>query len=84
MRARKITLRIERITVEGGRPSRAALSEAIGRELGQLLSAPGALETLRGGGWALRLDGGRIAPKGPGEAALGQAVARATMGALKR
>ena len=84
MTARRITLRIDRITVEGRRPSRAALAEAIRRELGGLLSAPGGLEGLQRGRELRRLDGGRIAAEGPGDAAFGRAMARATYGVLKR
>ena len=84
MSARRITLRIDRITVAGARPSRAALARAIEHELTTLLAEPEAVETLRGAGATPRLNGGRIAPKAPGEVALGRAVAQATMGALKR
>ena len=84
MTARRITLRIGRITVAGARPSRAALTKAIERELATLLKAPETVDTLRNARVVPRLNGGRIAPKGPGEAALGRAIAQATMGALRR
>lgn len=84
MRPRRITVTIGRIAVDGPRPSRAALAAAVTRELRTLLAAPGAAETLRGAGAVERLDGGRATPDGQGDAALGRAVAQATMGALKR
>lgn len=84
MGPRKITLSIDRITVTGTRLSRAKLAPAIERELTVLLAAPGALEALRGSGAVPRLDAGQATPKGPGEAALGAAVVRATMGVLRR
>ena len=84
MTARRITLRVDRITVAGAGPSRAALAKAIERELATLLTAPGTVDTLRSAGAVARLNGGRIAPKGPGEVALGRAIAQATMGALRR
>ena len=84
MSARRITVRIDRIIVESGRPSRAALAAAIERELKRLLAAPGAIEDLRGAGATEMLDGGALSPRGPGDAALGRALAQATMGALQR
>jgi hypothetical protein len=84
MSARRITVRIDRIIVESGRPSRAALAAAIERELKRLLAAPGAIEDLRGAGATEMLDGGVVNPRGRGDAALGRAVASATMGVLRR
>jgi hypothetical protein len=84
MNLRRIVLNIDRVTIEGTYPPRAVLSAAIARELERLLGARGAADELRPAGTVARLDGGRIAPERPGADSLGAAVARATIGALRR
>jgi hypothetical protein len=84
MSARRVTVLIDRIVVEGGRPSRAALAAAIEHELKRLLAAPGAREGLRGAGATEKIEGGAVDGGGRGDKAVGQAVASATMGALRR
>ena len=84
MSVQRITVRIDRITIAGGRHDRRTLAAAIERELGRLLAVPGAVDALGPGRWSGRLDGGRVRPNGDGERALGNAVARATYGVLSR
>ena len=84
MSVQRITVRIDRITIAGGRYDKRRLGAAIEREFAQLLAAPGAVDALGLARWSGRLDGGRVRPGGDGERALGKAVARATYGALSR
>ena len=77
----RVTLRIDRVVTD--RPlDRQALAEALRHEIAALVTAEGA--TALGPGRALgQLAGGRIgAPAAP--AATARAVARATLGALRR
>jgi len=84
MSRQRVTLRIDRIQVEGAQISRTALAEAIVDALQQSLSAPGGLEGLRQAGYVPRIDGGELRSKRTGAADLGQAIAQATFGAIRR
>jgi hypothetical protein len=88
MRQRRIVLNIERLSIDGARPSQAALSAALNTEFERLLADPAVVRSLAGAASADRLDGGRIASPTPhngavGAGSLGTAIARATIGALK-
>ena len=83
MTKRRITLKIDRVTLSSARISRRELTEAIERELGQRLhQSPGDFEGA-GSTRIASLAAGRI--KGRATAAgVGQAVAQATLGVIRR
>lgn len=84
MNRQRVTLHIDRIVIDGPNMSRAALAEAISAELHRALSAPGALDALKGAGSVPRVNAGEVHPANSGPTGLGTAIAHATMGALKR
>ncbi|WP_282606182.1 hypothetical protein [Pelagibius sp. Alg239-R121] len=82
MSRRRITLKIDSVTVPSGRFSRRELSAAIEAELTALIhQQPAGLQNPLNA--RIRsLDGGQVKGRGS-EAGVGQAVARAALGVLK-
>ena len=86
MSRQRIIVRIDRVNVSGGRLSEHALAEAIEAELGNQLQGYGVADLVPQARTVPVLEGGRANGNQLGqglEAGVGQAVARATMGALK-
>jgi hypothetical protein len=86
MTRQRINLHIHSITVAGGHLSEQALSDAIRTELGMRLHGLGSTDFARQGRLVPVVDGGRVAGnENLGlSTGVGQAVARAAMGVVRR
>lgn len=84
MMRQRINLHIDRVTVAGGHLSEQALIDAIRAELGMRLHGLGSADLVRQGRWVPVIDGGRIAAGDGLSTSVGQAVAHATTGVVRR